>query len=162
MRSPSTTTESRPHSPPLEKGQRSKSKIKVLKENTKNKTLAEGSRGQSIYLNRTHPRSRSSRVGRRRRGPGTAAPVPARRQILAEWSPRRASDPPQDSCTSAYPARYTSRRHRVPKIPTREPISPNVYWVHRKSLAVDAGRTAQARSSRTKLPLFWCFIGSVL
>ena len=78
-------------------------------------------------LNRTHQRSHSSRVCRRRRGPGTAAPVPARRQILAEWSPRRASDPSQDSCTSAYPARYTSRRHRVPKIPTREPISPNVY-----------------------------------
>ena len=78
-------------------------------------------------LNRTHQRSHSSRVCRRRRGPSTAAPVPARRQILAEGSPRRASDPSQDSCTSAYPARYTSRRHRVPKIPTREPISPNVY-----------------------------------
>ena len=110
--------------------------------------LAEAPRGQSIYLNRTHRRSRPSRVCRRR-GPGPAAPVPARRQVPAEWSPRRAFDRPQNSRASAQPARYTSRRPRVPKIPTRALTSPNVSRAHRKSPSVDAGRPAQAR------PLHW-------
>ena len=42
MRSPSTTTESRPHSPPLEKGQRSNSKIKVLKKKYKKQNAGRG------------------------------------------------------------------------------------------------------------------------
>ena len=42
MRSPSTTTESRPHSPPLEKGQRSNSKIKVLKKKYKKQNVGRG------------------------------------------------------------------------------------------------------------------------
>ena len=66
--------QSRPHSPPLEKGQRSNSNIKVyILKKKKKKKLAEAPRGQSIYLNRTHQRSRPSRVCRRR-GPGRRLP----------------------------------------------------------------------------------------